>query len=203
MPMQTTLRNNEPPGRSISVCLPTDLHQDPRGGRPGATLMAAAIPESPAPGPRLIPPPQTSSNANANQTSQPPFSAISHSPLNTTPSPPASPAFLTDIDPSHANLALSLDNTQTRKNVLGEAVFPGWRDDAASADLSHPEEMQKKDPLGTQMWKLYSRTKSQLPNQERMENLTWRMMAMNLKRKEQERARFVATRLGILLAVRD
>ncbi|OKL62271.1 Nitrogen regulatory protein areA [Talaromyces atroroseus] len=48
--------------------------------------------------------------------------------------------------------------------------------------------MQRKDPLATQIWKLYSRTKSQLPNQERMENLTWRMMAMSLKRQERERA---------------
>ncbi|KAL8723129.1 MAG: hypothetical protein Q9225_000533 [Loekoesia sp. 1 TL-2023] len=95
----------------------------------------------------------------------------------------------THCDPSQVKLALSVENHQTRKNVLGDAVFPDWRDDATSADLGHPEEMQKKDPLGTQIWKLYSRTKSQLPNQERMENLTWRMMAMNLKRKEQERAR--------------
>lgn len=49
--------------------------------------------------------------------------------------------------------------------------------------------MQKRDPLGTQIWRLYSKTKSQLPNQERLENLTWRMMAMNL-RKEREQARY-------------
>ena len=52
--------------------------------------------------------------------------------------------------------------------------------------------MQKKDPLATQIWKLYSKTKTQLPNQERMENLTWRMMGMNLRRKEREQqARYV------------
>lgn len=47
--------------------------------------------------------------------------------------------------------------------------------------------MQKNDPLATQVWKLYSKTKSQLPNQERMANFTWRMMAMSLKRQEKER----------------
>ena len=52
--------------------------------------------------------------------------------------------------------------------------------------------MQKKDPLATQIWKLYSKTKTRLPNQERMENLTWRMMAMSLKRREQMQAMFVA-----------
>jgi GATA-binding protein len=51
-----------------------------------------------------------------------------------------------------------------------------------------PEDMQKKDPLATQVWKLYSKQKNVLPNADRMENLTWRMMAMTL-RKEQMQAR--------------
>lgn len=91
-------------------------------------------------------------------------------------------------------LDISPENKQTRKNVLREAFFHDWRDDASNSDLNNPDEMQKKDPLGTQIWKLYSKTKIQLPNQERMENLTWRMMAMNLKRKEREQARYVVTR---------
>lgn len=40
---------------------------------------------------------------------------------------------------------------------------------------------------GTQIWKLYHKTKGQLPNAERLENLSWRMMSMNLRRKEMER----------------
>ena len=67
-------------------------------------------------------------------------------------------------------------------------MFPDWKDDAGREALDSPEELQKKDPLGTQIWKLYSRTKTRLPNQERMENLTWRMMAMNIKRREQMEA---------------
>jgi GATA-binding protein len=85
-------------------------------------------------------------------------------------------------------------NHDPRKELLREAFFPDWRDDAASADLKPPEEMQKQDPLATQIWKLYSKTKTQLPNHERMENLTWRMMAMSLKRKEREQARYVLHR---------
>lgn len=73
-----------------------------------------------------------------------------------------------------------------RSELLKDAVFPSWKDDTGSDANESPEEMQKKDPLGTQIWKLYSRTKTRLPNQERMENLTWRMMAMNLKRLERE-----------------
>ena len=82
---------------------------------------------------------------------------------------------------------------ETRQEVLRDAIFPNWKDDAGGASLGQPDEMAKQDPIGIQMWKLYSRTKAQLPNQERMDNLTWRMMAMNLKRKEREQqARYVS-----------
>ncbi len=79
-----------------------------------------------------------------------------------------------------------------RKELLRESFFPTWKDDAAGAELDSPDEMQRKDPLATQIWRLYSKTKKQLPNQERMENLTWRMMAMSLrKRRQEEAARYV------------
>ncbi|KAL9125374.1 MAG: hypothetical protein Q9217_005409 [Psora testacea] len=90
-------------------------------------------------------------------------------------------------------LDISPKNLQTRKELLRNAIFPNWRDDASGSDLGQPDEMARKDPIGIQMWKLYSRTKTQLPNQERLDNLTWRMMAMNLKRKQREQARFVPT----------
>lgn len=92
-----------------------------------------------------------------------------------------------------ARLELSPQDSIARKELLREAFFPDWKDDAtSSADLENTDEMQKKDPLATQIWKLYSKTKTQLPNQERMENLTWRMMAMSLKRKKREQYRFVS-----------
>ncbi len=47
-----------------------------------------------------------------------------------------------------------------------------------------PEELQK-DPLAIQMWRLYARTKANLPHAQRMENLTWRMVGMALRRKIQ------------------
>ena len=90
--------------------------------------------------------------------------------------------------PPNTNLDLSISEAVARNELLlRDAVFPEWKDDTAGEeDLDSPEELQKKDPLGTQIWKLYHRTKSRLPNQERMENLTWRMMAMNLRRRERE-----------------
>jgi GATA-binding protein len=95
--------------------------------------------------------------------------------------------FKPDDTPS-SNLDLSTPDPLARNELLlRNSAFADWDDhDPASSALDNPDELQKQDPLGTQIWKLYSRTKSRLPNQERMENLTWRMMAMNLRRREQQ-----------------
>jgi hypothetical protein len=45
--------------------------------------------------------------------------------------------------------------------------------------------LSKEDPLATQVWRLYARTKATLPHAQRMENLTWRMMAMALRRRRE------------------
>lgn len=71
--------------------------------------------------------------------------------------------------------------------MLDEPIFPAFGNDASAASPESPTELQKNDPLGTQIWKLYSRAKTQLPNAERMSNLTWRMMALNMRRAEFER----------------
>ena len=34
-------------------------------------------------------------------------------------------------------------------SVLRESFFPAWKDDASGPEMDSPEEMQKKDPLGT------------------------------------------------------
>jgi GATA-binding protein len=93
--------------------------------------------------------------------------------------------------PLGGKLDLSLDqsHTQTRRELLREAFFPDLRDDATGADWDHPDEMQKNDPLGTHMWKIVSKVKTQIANHERMENMTWRLMAMSLKKKGEEQAR--------------
>ena len=59
---------------------------------------------------------------------------------------------------------------------------------ASSGDIGEepsPEELQKEDPLAIQMWRLYAKTKANLPHAQRMENLTWRMVGMALRRKIQ------------------
>lgn len=94
---------------------------------------------------------------------------------------------LTSDSTPDSKLELSLDDAAARKGMLENTIFPTLRNDAGGANLDTPEEMQKNDPLATQIWRLYSKAKTQLPNAERMENLTWRMMAMNMRRAEQER----------------
>lgn len=49
-----------------------------------------------------------------------------------------------------------------------------------------PDKMAREDPLATQVWKMYARQKASLPHAHRMENLTWRMMALALKKKKGE-----------------
>ena len=48
--------------------------------------------------------------------------------------------------------------------------------------LSDFKQMQREDPLALQVWKFYARTRQLLPDQQRMENLTWRMMHGTLLR---------------------
>lgn len=99
---------------------------------------------------------------------------------------------LTSATTLDSKLDLSPTDNAARKGMLRESFFADWKDGAGGTDLDSPEEMQKKDPLATQVWKLYSKAKTQLPNAERMENLTWRMMSMNLRRKELERLGYVS-----------
>ncbi|PZD29864.1 GAT1, GATA Zn-finger-containing transcription factor [Pyrenophora tritici-repentis] len=84
-------------------------------------------------------------------------------------------------------MEVSPQQDSARRGLLQDAIFPAFGNDAGTPNADSPEEMQKNDPLGTQIWKLYSRAKTQLPNAERMENLTWRMMAMNMRRADMHR----------------
>lgn len=47
-------------------------------------------------------------------------------------------------------LDFSAENS-ARKELLRDSFFPTWKDDAAGEELDSPDEMQKKDPLATQI----------------------------------------------------
>lgn len=77
--------------------------------------------------------------------------------------------------------------------LLSDSLFPPKKPKGAAAmrdsdsDTEEPlsdeaDEKSKKDPLATQVWRLYTKAKDTLPNASRMENLTWRMMAMTLNK---------------------
>ncbi|EIW70759.1 hypothetical protein TREMEDRAFT_73557 [Tremella mesenterica DSM 1558] len=65
---------------------------------------------------------------------------------------------------------------------------PSMGDESKQNVEGPPEEMAKKDPLATQIWKVYARGRDNLPNGMRMENLTWRMMHLTLKKQEEDAA---------------
>ena len=90
-----------------------------------------------------------------------------------------------------------LDKTYTAANneLLGNALFPALRTANSASSKQSIDQMQRDDPLATQIWKLFSQTKQQLPNQQRMENLTWRMMALGMrKQRREEQSRYVICR---------
>jgi len=100
-------------------------------------------------------------------------------PLGTAPPGAALPDFRLDMEATYGVAQEKLSRTD---------VFDNLRDGMAGA-AQNPEEMRKEDPLATQVWRFFSKTKQSLPNQDRMENLTWRMMHMNLRKKQQEQQR--------------
>ncbi|KAL0079541.1 global nitrogen regulator protein [Phycomyces blakesleeanus] len=73
-----------------------------------------------------------------------------------------------------------LKHADLADQVLGHALFPQRKD-----------EPEIKDPLSSQVWRMYTKAKDSLPNGSRLENLTWRMMAMNLTKKKDEKAGLV------------
>ncbi|SZF00071.1 unnamed protein product [Blumeria hordei] len=86
-----------------------------------------------------------------------------------------------DLDPGD----IKVSGLPASCDILRNSSVPSWKDRTAGNEIESIDEMRKKDPLATQAWKLYSKTKLQLPNQERMENIIWRMMAMNLRKGRQ------------------
>ncbi|KAI9321497.1 hypothetical protein BX666DRAFT_1874736 [Dichotomocladium elegans] len=67
--------------------------------------------------------------------------------------------------------------------ILADPLFP-----ASSESAGEPvdDEQGKKDPLASRVWRMYTKAKDNLPNGTRLENLTWRMMAMTLKNKKKD-----------------
>jgi hypothetical protein len=111
-----------------------------------------------------------------------------------------------NIDPNDAKLDLKKTATNftsppsVAATLLSDSLFPPRKpksntttsstnnsndsDLDQDSDSSDSSTDSKKDPLATSVWRLYTKAKDTLPNGSRLENLTWRMMAMTLKKKE-------------------
>lgn len=92
------------------------------------------------------------------------------------------------------DLSKTLDNA--RGTLSKTDAFAGFQDGIAGMSTS-PDDLGKEDPLAAQVWRFFSKTKQNLPNQERMENLTWRMMHASLRK--QQLANDESSRYGFLV----
>lgn len=112
----------------------------------------------------------------------------SYSPISpTSPSTDSKSTLFTDIfsddlfTPLGPPLSPQHTSPFTSPRISGSPVIKA----SPESDID-PDQLAKEDPLATQVWKMYARTKVSLPHAQRMENITWRMMALALKKKKEE-----------------
>jgi len=77
-------------------------------------------------------------------------------------------------------------SASVRDAVLQRGTFlPFTHSVVADSSSTTPEEMQRQDPIAFQVWRFFADTKKRLPEQNRMENLTWRMMHISIEQRRQ------------------
>ncbi|KAI0010451.1 hypothetical protein F4779DRAFT_577585 [Xylariaceae sp. FL0662B] len=96
-----------------------------------------------------------------------------------------------DLRMQDLNLDLTKSDNASQFDILKTALFPSV-ENAMSGTNDSLEQMQHNDPLAIQIWRFFRNTKQSLPCQERMENLTWRLMHVGLRRRRQEKGVHVA-----------
>ena len=62
----------------------------------------------------------------------------------------------------------------------------GGRSHNGASEDTDPAALAKEDPLATQIWRMYAKQRDQLPNAARMENLTWRLMSLTLRKQRNQ-----------------
>lgn len=140
-------------------------------------------------------PPRQPSIPNSVATSSSPTAlSLFDSGKSTAPTSASSPKgrLLSDLfsDPLFPSRQSSVDEQQP--HAFSSPKVTGSPDLKALELLSEdadPEKMAREDPLATQVWRMYARQKATLPHAQRMENLTWRMMALALKKKKEDEER--------------
>ncbi|EJD52636.1 hypothetical protein AURDEDRAFT_158369 [Auricularia subglabra TFB-10046 SS5] len=115
------------------------------------------------------------------------YGGVTASTVPTTVNVTRSPSIFSDIlseDFLHSKAAAA-PKSQMHSPPPGSLQSPQPSGSGSGAINDEAERLAKEDPLATQVWRMYARTKASLPHAQRMENLTWRMMAMALKKKRQ------------------
>ncbi|KAH9858835.1 hypothetical protein C2E23DRAFT_880256 [Lenzites betulinus] len=143
---------------------------------------------------QMAPPRHPSMTDSVTTSSSPTGLSLFDSGKSTTPTSASSPKgrLLSDLfsDPLFPTRQASLD--EQPKHTFPSPKVSGSPDLKAlqlSVEDADPEKMAREDPLATQVWKMYARQKATLPHAQRMENLTWRMMALALKKKKEDEER--------------
>lgn len=87
--------------------------------------------------------------------------------------------------PGSSQVAAIRQSLAASSDLFGGGLFPTLPGPEQSSS-SNVQQLQDQDPLAAQVWKFFTKTKQQLPNQQRMENLTWRMMALSMRKRSQD-----------------
>ena len=136
----------------------------------------------------------------------PPFLAFSTvSDYHHAPDPDLDPDRLAKEDPlatqvwrMYANMKGTLPHAQRMEDITWRMMALALKNFTShrvsgSSDLQHTpdqnidsDQLAKEDTLATQVWRMYAKTKVTLPHAQWMQNITWRMMALALKKRKED-----------------
>lgn len=167
-------------GDRSSAGLPPSLWMSPASPPPAPVLYSPPNPPSLSMSPTIVG--DSSSHS----------SSYGHSPLSPNHSSAAdskstffSDIFSEDLFDNQGVPFSDQDTSYTSQRLSGSPDLKA----AEFVEADDPETLAREDPLATQVWKMYARNKAALPHAHRMENLTWRMMSLALKKRKDEEAK--------------
>ncbi|GAA5835584.1 hypothetical protein JCM3766R1_006454 [Sporobolomyces carnicolor] len=98
--------------------------------------------------------------------------------------PSSSPSNATQALPSGVANVLASEHGSNRPSPADSASPAG----STIIDEESAELLSQKDPIAAQVWRMFHKAKNTMPNGARMENLTWRLMSMTLRKRREESA---------------
>ncbi|KAI0695521.1 hypothetical protein BC835DRAFT_943552 [Cytidiella melzeri] len=183
--------------------IPPSLWMSPASTTPSSpSFTDASYPPLNVPLGHLALPPHMMSDSAGSSSSPSSYSAHASSNRSTAPTTASSPQSsrkLSDLfadDLFSSSKPSSSDNTSNNFSSPRISGSPDLKAAELAGDEVDPEKLAKEDPLATQVWRMYAKTKANLPHGQRMENLTWRMMALALKKKKEDEERIKIEQTG-------